>query len=220
MYVVKSLNVVSDFDFERAHTTVNREMCNCLGNLVSRITSLKLNPRQSVPALNEQVLAEMLDDDDRTMLRQSEAIADQVGRRFDNFSVNLGIADAMLLLASVNAFIQKHEPWKLIKSSDPIDRLRHDCVIHVCADVTRRCAIVLQPIIPEMSERVLRRLNVPSDRRSWADVASVLYSRETETSLGRDEGATFQRLPPLSAEYHTAPQATATEISWCCNQSY
>ena len=195
------LCVFTDFSFTRAHDTINSDLSNSLGNLLSRITSRKVNPRQTVPALDEQVLHQVLDEDDKNMLRRCDVIADVVDRHFEDFSIDLATQCVFELVHWANALLAKTEPWKLVKSSDPRDKLECDGVVRTCCDVTRRCAILLQPIVPEMSERVLRRLAVPASRCAWQDASCEFYARDAETKLGRDEGASFQRLKLLSPEH-------------------
>lgn len=191
----------SDFDFDRARKYINSDLSNNLGNLVSRITSAKLNPRQLVPALNEEALYDTLSEEDLEMMRSYGVLVETVDAHLESFSISFGIEAALELVHFSNKIIQRHQPWLLIKSSDPLDKQRYDCVMRTCCDATRRCAILLQPVVPEMSDRVLSRLGVPKNRRMWSDAASEFYPQDRETGLGKDKGLVFPRLPELGEKY-------------------
>ena len=145
------------------------------------------------------------------MLRRCDVIADVVDGHFEDFSIDLATECVFELVHWANALLAKTEPWKLVKSSNPLDKLKCDCVVRTCCDVTRRCAILLQPIVPEKSDRVLRRLAVPASRCAWQDASREFYARDAETKLGRDEGASFQRLKPLSEEHQVEPETNVAE---------
>ena len=164
-----------------------------------------------MPALDEQVLCEVLDDHDKNTLRRCDVIADTVDRHFEEFSIGLATKSAQELIPWASQLLSKN--LKFLGRTDIEDQHRFDCVVRTCCDVTRRCAILLQPIVPEMSERVLRRLAVPASRCAWQDASCEFYARDAETKLGRDEGASFQRLKPLSQEHHLEPDTNFAEES-------
>ena len=102
-------------------------------------------------------------------------------------------------LRATNLFVTRHEPWTLAKRADDDDsRAWLRVVLAVAMDTTRRAAILLQPLVPETAERILDRLNVPRQRRSWADASVDQYV--TDTPLGNDVGLIFKRLDDKLSE--------------------
>lgn len=58
------------------------------------------------------------------------------------------------------------------------------------------CGIILQPIIPELSEKLLNKLNVESENRNWSDLNNFLWEEncETEKKLGDVDPVLFRRI--------------------------
>jgi methionyl-tRNA synthetase len=81
-----------------------------------------------------------------------------------------------------NATVQAHQPWTLVKSQDDSSQQHLRVVLHVALETLRVCGILFQPMMPELTERLLTRLGVPLDRRRMEDVAG--YCSERECTLG------------------------------------
>lgn len=91
------------------------------------------------------------------------------------------VADAvMALLHASNNFFESARPWELKNGNEDAKR-KLETIISLTMESLRVSGIILWPIIPEFSEKLLRRLNIPADQRVWKD--TKLSLRKVSHSL-------------------------------------
>ena len=93
---------------------------------------------------------------------------DSVDSHYNNFEAYKSLDEIMSCLRQANAFIQRHEPWYLIKDKDQEPWL--ETVLYVAMETLRICGILMQPVIPEMAKRLLCRLGVEESDRTLKDL--------------------------------------------------
>ena len=98
-------------------------------------------------------------------------------KHYEDFNFYLGIDEIMESLRNTNEYMSKEEPWALKKTD--IERLNY--VLVLCLESVRISGILLQPIIPNTSERLLSKLGVSCDNRSWINAESFCWE---ERNLG------------------------------------
>jgi len=59
-----------------------------------------------------------------------------------------------------NAFLQRHQPWVLIKH--PEEQPWLDTVLHMALECVRLCCVLLYPIVPQSMTEVRHRLGLPA----------------------------------------------------------
>ncbi|KAL2268618.1 hypothetical protein VTJ83DRAFT_3464 [Remersonia thermophila] len=69
---------------------------------------------------------------------------------------------------SMNEFLTHTEPWKLIKSETPADKLAASEVLFMAAEGLRISSILLQPFLPEKAAQMLDTLGVAPEKRTFA----------------------------------------------------
>lgn len=79
----------------------------------------------------------------------------------------------MALLHASNNFFESAKPWELKNGNDDAKR-KLETIISLTMESLRVSGIILWPIIPDFSEKLLRRLNIPSDQRNWKDTKLLL----------------------------------------------
>lgn len=142
------------------------------------------------------------------------------------------VADAiMATLHQANSFFEFSRPWELKLKQKPLksvsgeeehrcqtapivrsqcdeDLLRLETIIAMTMDVLRVCGIALQPLLPQLTEKLLDKLNVPVKERQWNYVHQHFVeifkgNREPglEVNLRSINAVLFKRLmPPKEAE--------------------
>ncbi len=118
-------------------------------------------------------------------------VSDTVGQHFDECSVYKGIDTVMEQLRQTNAFLQHYKPWELVKLPD--EKPWVNVLLHVSMETLRVVGIVLQPVVPSLSDRVLCRLNVQPGQRSWTDATKSSHL-ESNLPLGPDSGLLMSRI--------------------------
>ena len=119
---------------------------------------------------------------------------DSVDSHYNNFEAYKSLDEIMSCLRQANAFIQRHEPWYLIKDKDQEPWL--ETVLYVAMETLRICGILMQPVIPEMAKRLLCRLGVEESDRTLKDLECFQGMQRVIESrpLGEDTGVLFSRL--------------------------
>ncbi|TNN05358.1 Methionine--tRNA ligase, partial [Schistosoma japonicum] len=164
----------STYSREMARQMINTELVNWIGNLLSRITSESLNPEQSIIQINRNEVNDMFHHDNLdTDFFNS---LDNISYHFDKLwwykaQPHNAIEEVLRVVRQTNAFITRHSPWS---EQEP---LRRQAVISVVAESLRVCALLMYPVVPNLSHRLLNRLgihNKESQLSSQLDGARVL----------------------------------------------
>lgn len=137
--------------------TVNNELSDTFGNLLSRCTSSALNVDQEFPERPN-----VFSDSSQECLNNLLQLPHDCLEHFENCRYNCAVDLIMKFLRSVNHYIQEHKPW-VLKKEGKKDELKE--VIYVCLESVRVSAILLSPIIPDSTEAILNKLNCPPHHR-------------------------------------------------------
>ena len=151
-----------NFSHEQLINSLNNDLANTLGNLVNRITAKSVNLEQSF--YDDSVILESRESD---ILRTCLQDLVQVDRHYEDFNYYLVIEKVMECLRQVNTLVQVEQPWTLKKSGD-LDKLAS--ILNLCLNSVRICSIWLQPIIPTLTDKILSKLNIPTDQRDLEHV--------------------------------------------------
>ncbi|KAG5448192.1 Methionine--tRNA ligase, mitochondrial [Clonorchis sinensis] len=171
-----------------AKQVINSELVNCLGNLLSRITSVSVNPNQAIVRINREEAEALFggSDQDAELLKGMDTLAALFDELWwQNGQPHLAIEHVLSILREANAFVDRHKPWDKEAAVEP------EFVISVAAECLRLTGLLLRPVVPRLSARLLRRLGVekedaadqrkqPQDRYFW--------------DLGSDKRPLLQRL--------------------------
>jgi len=133
-----------DFSWDRFADRVNGELVGNLGNFCYRSLLFAQRNYDGTPdaAVSDEIRAEIAE----AVETFEEAVADYDVRRIGQVAVDL--ADVG------NEYIQRNEPWNLV-DDEPAAAAQ---VIRDCVQVTKACAVLLQPVMPETAERLWTQL--------------------------------------------------------------
>ncbi len=133
---------------------LNSDLANTLGNLVNRTISMSnkyFDGEVNNKKVKEDVDQELIDYTLDTRIRVSKAMD------------KLRVADAMTeifnLFKRCNKYIDETMPWVLAKEEDKQDRLA--TVLYNLVESIVIGATLLEPFMPETSEKILAQLNAP-----------------------------------------------------------
>ena len=115
-------------------------------------------------------------------------------QHFEDLNFYKGIESIMSYLRWGNALVSTHEPWKYAKSEDESDKAYVKTVLHISLETLRVSGILLQPIIPNISQRLLDRLGIPVDKRGLENAKRPYLNSPTHYPLGPNEGVLMSRL--------------------------
>ena len=132
---------------------MNSDLANVLGNLVNRTISMS-NKYFGGIVENKQV-SEPVDEDLKAVVSGTAA---RVSEKMARLRVADAITEIFVLFKRCNKYIDETAPWLLAKEEE-----KKDCLATVLYNLTEGIAIgaeLLEPFMPETSERILKQLNV------------------------------------------------------------
>ncbi|CAJ1058930.1 methionine--tRNA ligase%2C mitochondrial isoform X1 [Xyrichtys novacula] len=191
-----------DYTEDKVFKLLNSELADSLGGLLNRCTALALNPAQVYPAFCCQSFSR--DEggravaEDYHMLDAVKNLPAVVEEHYESMHVYKALEAISACVRQTNGFVQRHKPWKL-DQKDSKDLRWLDTIIHVTLECLRVYAMLLQPVVPEISNKLLTRLGVQPAERSWANMNFLPRYQEKDCpfegrKLGSDSGVLFNRL--------------------------
>lgn len=130
---------------------------------MSRVCAEAINKHQIVPALHEKGPIGI--ESFQKLVERLEKIPSICEEHYDSQNFYLAIDQIIATLHMTNNMIQETQPWTLAKNPEKIEEL--NAVLALAFESLRINAILLQPIIPNFSERILDKINVNPEQRLW-----------------------------------------------------
>ncbi|CAI5733215.1 unnamed protein product [Hyaloperonospora brassicae] len=204
--------LTSDGDFNAAALVdrVNSELADTLGNLVSRSTGSVVLEKGIVP---KRPQLDHLTAEDKELVAKGQALTSKVEKYFDAPDFARALEEIVLFLHDVNRYFTIMKPWvlsKAVRNSEDVTaaeykaaKERLDTVLYLAIDATRMCAILLQPVVPMATQRILDYLAVPEDKRSLAE-ATLLSHDDRVMGDALDNARAFVAFPKIDKERETS----------------
>lgn len=131
---------------------MNSELANTLGNLVNRTISMSNKYFDGV--VTNTNVCETVDED---LKATATGAVDKVTEKMEDLRVADAMTEIFSLFKRLNKYIDETMPWALAKEEDKRDRLAtvlYNLVEGICMGAT-----LLEPFMPETTERILSQLN-------------------------------------------------------------
>jgi methionyl-tRNA synthetase len=135
----------------------NNELVAILGNFVNRAVVLDHKYFDGkVPAIEGE-----LTDVDREVLAEVKAAVEATTADIENFKFREALRQAMNVARAGNKYLADTEPWKVWKT----DPQRVATILNVSLQICATIAVVFEPFLPFMSEKLTHMLGL--DKLSW-----------------------------------------------------
>lgn len=139
----------------------NSDLANVLGNLVNRTVSMTNKYFGGV--VNNTNVSEAVDEDLIKVVTECKA---KVEAKMDKLRVADAITEIFTLFKRCNKYVDETEPWVLGKDESKKDRLAS--VLYNLVEGITIGACLLEPFMPETTEKILNQLN--AEKRSFEDL--------------------------------------------------
>ena len=174
-----------NFSNELLIQTINMDLANDLGNLVSRTTAMV--EKYFGGTLSTERLDTDADDDLKQMV---STLRDRYEAEMEHFQFQNALEQVFKTIQRANKYIDENAPWTLAK--DPANRARLATVMYNLLETVRICAVLLTPFIPDSAEKIFDQIGACPCCRTW-EKANVWGSLRPDVTVHKGE-ALFPRI--------------------------
>ena len=174
-----------NFSNELLIQTINMDLANDLGNLVSRTTAMV--EKYFGGTLPTQRLDTDADDDLKQM---ASTLRDRYETEMEHFQFQNALEQVFKTIQRANKYIDENAPWTLAK--DPANRARLATVMYNLLETIRICAVLLTPFIPDSAEKIFDQIGACPCCRTW-EKAHVWGALPADVTVRKGE-ALFPRV--------------------------
>ncbi len=149
--------------YELVIERVNSDLANILGNLVNRTVTMtnKYFGGEILPPSEQEAV-------DNELISLALETPARVENKMDDLRVSDAIDEIFALLRRSNKYIDETQPWVLGK--DESKRARLATVLYNLLESIRIAAVLLEPFLPETSQKILKQLN--TEKKDWESLQS------------------------------------------------
>ena len=174
-----------NFSNELLIQTINMDLANDLGNLVSRTTAMvEKYFGGTLPAERES------SDADCDLKTMASTLRDRYETEMEHFQFQNALEQVFKTIQRANKYIDENAPWTLAK--DPANRARLATVMYNLLETIRICAVLLTPFIPDSAEKIFDQIGACPCCRTW-EKANVWGSLRPDVTVHKGE-ALFPRI--------------------------
>jgi len=131
-----------DFSIKRLEERYNSDLANGLGNLVSRVLTLS----EKIGAKAEKA--------DKEFSSEIKSVQEKCKKTIEEIKFNETLESIWQLISFCDEYVEKNKPWELIKN----DQEKSKEVLGQLLTTTKEIANLLEPFIPETSEKILNQI--------------------------------------------------------------
>ena len=140
------------FSEEALIARTNGDLANIMGNLVNRTIGM-INKYFDGFVINKNVK----EDIDNELIDNALKLKEKVDNHMNKLEISLALEDIFDLFRACNKYIDETMPWSLAKDETKKDRLA--TVLYNLIECIRIGTVLLQPFMPETSEKIFKQIN-------------------------------------------------------------